>query len=83
MFRLSNRGLAPASVLAVEKKLDKKILTVPHARPSLADFAWPLCLLMRKPKCHICPVYDYCRFKDKAKIKDRHDTKTADRKIMV
>ena len=73
VFRLSNRsGLAPGKdVLAVEKKLDKKVPEPfrMHAHHWLILHGRYVCLA-RKPKCHICPVYDYCRFKDKEKIKD-------------
>ena len=73
VLRLSNRsGLAPGKdVLAVEKKLDKKVPEPfrMHAHHWLILHGRYVCLA-RKPKCHICPVYDYCRFKDKEKIKD-------------
>jgi endonuclease-3 len=72
VFRLSNRsGLAPGKdVLAVEKKLDKKVPEPyrMHAHHWLILHGRYVCLA-RQPKCHICPVYDYCRFKDKEKIK--------------
>ena len=71
VFRLSNRtGLAPGkNVLAVEKKLDKKVPEPyrRHAHHWLILHGRYVCVA-RKPKCGNCIVYDECRFKDKAKI---------------
>jgi endonuclease-3 len=71
VFRLSNRtGLAPGkNVLAVEKKLDKKVPDPyrQHAHHWLILHGRYICVA-RRPKCGNCIVYDECRFKDKAKI---------------
>ncbi|MCH1569061.1 MAG: endonuclease III [Alphaproteobacteria bacterium] len=73
VFRLSNRsGLAPGKdVLAVEKKLDKKVPDPyrMHAHHWLILHGRYICLA-RKPRCGICPVREFCRFKDKAKYED-------------
>ncbi len=71
VFRLSNRtGLAPGkTVLAVEKKLDKKVPEPyrRHAHHWLILHGRYVCVA-RKPKCGNCIIFDECRFKDKAKI---------------
>ena len=71
VYRLSNRtGLAPGkNVLAVEKKLDKKVPDPyrHHAHHWLILHGRYVCVA-RSPKCGNCIVYDECRFKDKAKI---------------
>ena len=71
VFRLSNRtGLAPGkTVLAVEKKLDKKVPEPyrRHAHHWLILHGRYVCVA-RKPKCGNCIVFDECRFKDKTKI---------------
>jgi endonuclease-3 len=62
--------LAPGkNVLAVEKKLDKKVPDPyrQHAHHWLILHGRYICVA-RRPKCGNCIVYDECRFKDKAKI---------------
>ena len=73
IFRLGNRTrMAPgATPDAVETALLRRV----PDRWEKGAHHWVILhgryvCLARKPKCHICPVYDYCRFKDKAKIKD-------------
>jgi len=68
IFRVGNRtGLAPGTTpLAVEKGLlaaiPKKFLR--HAHHWLVLHGRYICAA-RKPKCHLCPVYDECRWPEK------------------
>ena len=68
VFRLSNRsGLAPGKdVLAVEKKLDKKVPEPfrMHAHHWLILHGRYVCKA-RKPDCPVCVVNELCRFKGK------------------
>jgi endonuclease-3 len=73
IFRVANRtGLAPGKTpLAVEKALLKR--TPPeylrHAHHWLILHGRYTCKA-RRPLCGACPVYDLCRFKDKAGFAD-------------
>lgn len=73
IFRVANRtGLAPGKTpLAVEKRLmdivPKEYLKDAHHW--LVLHGRYICTA-RKPKCHICPIYDECQWPDKARLPD-------------
>ena len=73
IFRVANRtGLAPGKTpLAVEKRLmdivPKEYLKDAHHW--LVLHGRYICTA-RKPKCHICPIYDECQWPDKARLAD-------------
>ncbi len=73
VFRVSNRtGLAPGkTVLAVEKKLEKKIPDefMLHAHHWLILHGRYICKA-RTPECTTCPVIDVCKYKKKTILKD-------------
>lgn len=68
IFRVSNRtGLAPGKTpLDVEKNLEKNIPAnwKLHAHHWLILLGRYICQA-RKPKCHSCPVYSQCGYKEK------------------
>ena len=68
IFRVANRtGLAPGKdVLAVELALDRRVPKQygMHAHHWLILHGRYICKA-RKPDCHICPVFDICRYKAK------------------
>jgi endonuclease-3 len=73
IFRVANRtGLAPGKTpLAVEQALVKRTPAeyLRHAHHWLILHGRYTCKA-RGPRCGVCPVYDLCRFKDKADYAD-------------
>ena len=71
IFRVGNRtGLAPGKTpLAVEKGLLKAIPKqyLRHAHHWLVLHGRYVCTA-RKPKCHLCPIYEECRWPEKAGV---------------
>lgn len=71
IFRVGNRtGLAPGkNPLAVEKALLKAIPKkfMRHAHHWLVLHGRYICTA-RKPKCHMCPIYDECCWAEKVRI---------------
>ena len=72
IFRVANRtGLAPGKTpLAVEQGLERTIPAefMAHAHHWLVLHGRYVCTA-RKPKCHLCPIYDECMWPEKAAVR--------------
>lgn len=71
IFRVSNRtGLAPGKdVLAVELALEKRVpKEFKHDVHHWLILHGRYICKARKPVCSVCPVFEYCRFKEKEKF---------------
>jgi len=71
IFRVGNRtGLAPGKTpLAVEQGLERAIPAefMQHAHHWLVLHGRYVCTA-RKPKCHLCPIFDECMWPEKAAV---------------